>query len=51
MRLAGGAYLLLPSKRYLGCEPQFSLQDALKDLANRMRSYLAGGLNESAHWG
>jgi hypothetical protein len=35
----------------VGYEPQFKLQDTLKDLAHRMRRYLAEGSGESAHWG
>jgi nucleoside-diphosphate-sugar epimerase len=29
------------AKRYLGYEPQFKLQDAVKDLGDWMRRYLA----------
>jgi hypothetical protein len=35
----------------VGYGSQFKLQDTLKDLAHRMRRYLAGGSGESADWG
>ena len=37
------------AKHYLGYEPQFKLQEALRDLADWMRRYLAGGSGEPAH--
>ena len=32
------------AKRHLGYEPQFRLQEAVKDLAEWMRRYMAGSL-------